>query len=419
MAEPDTRTIAQWACDVMAWPDDPGDVAVERLDAGYSWQTSRVRASRGNVIVRIAPHGGTVEPYDAAAEAAVIGAAQAAGVPVPDVLAVDEGERFGTSASMQSDAPGTVLRPGGEVATGAAEQYRTAFAETLAAIHTRMEPAAITIAEAYRGELARSVDHYMRCAASAHPGFEIGRLWLLANLPVDDRPAVQCHGDYRLTNLLWSDVGELAAVLDWERAWAGDPMCDVAFTRMFSGWCSIDGEATRRYQVVSGIEVDEERLEYATLFERWRSFTAAMRGLDAFLQGRNDDERLVRIGLAGEAGAWRLTSLLAELAMPIGEPVHLEAGYVSPTAMLGPQWGHVLEADAAALAASLDALAAIADTVTAPALAAVAPEAAFRDAQAAVLSAMPEHGAGLLPHLQALALRATLRFEILEEGGWH
>jgi aminoglycoside phosphotransferase (APT) family kinase protein len=419
MAADDIHTIAEWACEVMEWPLDPATVEVVRLEAGYSWQTSRVRTDQGSVIVRVAPRGGTVEPYDAAAEAAVIGAAGIAGIPVPEILAVDEGERFGTPASMQTDVAGSVVRPGHEVAAGDAADYRTTFATTLAAIHTRMPVDGISIEESYRRKITDAVGHYTRCSPSAHPGFEIGRMWLLANVPGDDRPAVQCHGDYRLTNLLWSDVGRLAAVLDWERAWTGDPMCDVAFTRMFSGWCSIAGEAAAGYTAASGIEVDEDRLHYATLFERWRSFTAAMRGLNAYIGGRNDDERLVRIGLAGEAGAWHLTPLLAEVPANQGGAVHTQGEYVSPAANLGARWEHVAAADAAALGASLDALEAVADELTAPTLRVVDPEAAYRETHAAVLAALPERGAGLLPHLQALAMRATLRFEILEETGWH
>jgi aminoglycoside phosphotransferase (APT) family kinase protein len=419
MTRPDNLAIARWACEVMGWPDDPVAVSVKRLGGGYSWHTSRVTAGRGSAIVRIAPHGGTVEPYSAADEAATIRAARGAGIPVPEVRAVDDGARFGTPASVQTDVAGTVVRPGHDVGAAEAEVYRTAFADTLAAIHTGMEPDRITITDSYRREIARSRAHYIRCAPSAHPGFEIGRWWLLANLPDDARPAVRCHGDYRLSNLLWSDVGRLAAVLDWERAWSGDPMCDVAFTRMFSGWCSIAGDAAKRYTATSGIAVDEDRLSYATPFERWRSLTSAMRGLNAYLHGRNDDDRLVRIGLAGEAGAWRLTPLLAETAASELVAAHPRLDYVSPVTTLGPQWDHVAQADSAALGASLDALEAVADELTRPILRTVAPEAAYGATHAAVMRALPERGAALLPHLQALALRATLRFEILEESGWH
>ena len=171
--------------------------------------------------------------------------------------------------------------------------------------------------------------------------------------------------------------------------------------------------------VVPGIAVDEDRLSYATLFERWRSFTSAMRGLNAYLDRRNDDDRLVRIGLAGEAGAWRLTPLLAEIAPGELLTAHPRLDYVSPVARLGPQWDYVAEADSAALGAALDALETVADELTTPILRTVNPEAAYSGTHAAIMSALPERGVALLPHLQALALRATLRFEILEESGWH
>ncbi len=35
------------------------------------------------------------------------------------------------------------------------------------------------------------------------------------------------HGDYRLDNMILSDAGEVAAVVDWELCTLGDPLADV------------------------------------------------------------------------------------------------------------------------------------------------------------------------------------------------
>ncbi|MCP3975437.1 MAG: phosphotransferase family protein [bacterium] len=411
--------IAQWVRDVLGWSAAVTDITVERLDGGYSWQTYRVTSGAESAIARIAPEGGTVDPYDADEEATVLTAARAASIPAPEVLAIDGGARFGTTAAIHTDLPGEAVRPGADINPDDASRYRTTFAETLASIHTSMPAEPISITEAYRAEIAASIDHYVRTTPCSQPGFDAGWQWLVANLPGDDRPAVQCHGDYRLSNLLWSRPGEMSAVLDWERAWTGDPMCDVAFTRLFSGWCSVEGPTAARYEAASGISVDEDRLNYAKLFERWRSYTSGMRGLAAYTEGRNDDDRLVRIGLAGEAGVWRLTRLLSELDTSNIEPSpHPQPEYRSLVAQLGSKWSHVIAADEAALTASIAALQAIAHPSTDDALSQSDPEAAYREAHAAIVATVPESGAEMLPVLQALSVRATLRFDLLEESQW-
>jgi len=53
-----------------------------------------------------------------------------------------------------------------------------------------------------------------------------------------------CHGDFWPENLLWRE-GQLVAVLDWEDAAVGDPLSDVAVTRMELRW-RYDGDVGRR-----------------------------------------------------------------------------------------------------------------------------------------------------------------------------
>lgn len=48
-------------------------------------------------------------------------------------------------------------------------------------------------------------------------------------------PAVLLHGDYWGGNLLWRD-GELVAIIDWEDAAVGDPLADLANSRLEMLW---------------------------------------------------------------------------------------------------------------------------------------------------------------------------------------
>lgn len=260
---------------------------IERLDRGFSWLTLGV----DDVIVRVAPRGGPLDPYDPEGEAASLRRVEGV-VPAPLVLAVQPnpdnpiGRPFGVHTRM----PGKVLRLGN--VTEHRPEYTAAAAKALGQLHKLTAP--ITVAEAYDAELDQTEAVYRRAAPDRHPEFEAALAWLAANRPDCDEPAVWCHGDFRFSNLSWSGPGQLGGILDWERAWPGDPMCDVAFTRRFSGWCSIDDSASY------GHPLDQERLEYAARFERVRSFTASMRAIRAWLDGRSHDPRLLTIGRRGE-----------------------------------------------------------------------------------------------------------------------
>ena len=260
---------------------------IERLDRGFSWVTLAV----DDVIVRVAPRGGPLDPYDPEVEAANLRRVEGI-VPAPRVLAVQAnpdnpiGRPFGVHTRM----PGQVLRL--DDVTERRSEYTAAAAQALGQLHNLAAPT--TVAEAYDAELDQVEAAYRRAAPDRHPEFEAALVWLRANRPDCGEPAVWCHGDFRFANLSWTSPGELGGILDWERAWAGDPMCDVAFTRRFSGWCAVDDSADY------GHPLDQERLAYAARFERVRSFTASMRAVRAWLDGRSDDPRLLTIGRRGE-----------------------------------------------------------------------------------------------------------------------
>ena len=286
------------------------------LDGGYSWRTYRVAGADGRCVVfRVAPRGGTLEPYDPLVEARALEAARGA-VSAPRVLAVQRaGGPLGDPYLIQSMAPGRVLRLSAVPNPGDRQRYRATFARTLGVLHrdgdARLLGSARTIGQALRAELDRVAQRYLRAARWSRPGLEIGLRWLLTNLPDVDDPPVCCHGDFRFGNLSWTASGELGAVLDWERSWCGDPMADVAFSRLYSGWCAVDGAAVPEYER-AGPRVDERRVAYGRRLERVRSYTSSMLGAQAYRDGRSADARLLDIGAAGEAGMAGLVGWLAE-----------------------------------------------------------------------------------------------------------
>ncbi|MCA0454229.1 MAG: phosphotransferase [Chloroflexi bacterium] len=75
-------------------------------------------------------------------------------------------------------------------------------------------------------------------------------------------PVSLLHGDYWPGNLMWK-AGKLAAVIDWEDAHLGDPLEDVAITRLEMLW-AFGQEAmeqfTRTYQTLASL--DDRNLPY-------------------------------------------------------------------------------------------------------------------------------------------------------------
>ena len=69
-------------------------------------------------------------------------------------------------------------------------------------------------------------------------------------------PSVLLHGDFWPRNVLWRD-GHLAAILDWEDAARGDPLADLAITRLELLWAFGTEAAerfTRRYLAASSVD---------------------------------------------------------------------------------------------------------------------------------------------------------------------
>jgi aminoglycoside phosphotransferase (APT) family kinase protein len=283
-------------------------ISVTRLSGGHAWTTLLVRDGVGHEwVVRLAPAGGTMEPYDPAVETGWIEAAGGA-VPAPRVLGLDRsGGLLGSPFSVQTRVPGEVLRLD-EVPEVDRPAYRRRFASALGILHREGRVDEMTADDALATEWLRMFEEYRRIALHRHPGFEIGLRWLRARLPSGSGRAVLCHGDYRFANISWTGPGEMGAVLDWERAWVGDPMADIAFTRQFSGWCAVDGDAVDAYEETSGIVVDEHRVAYGLRFERVRAYLSPLRLMRAIAEGRVDDPRLAAIAEAGEAGIWELVA---------------------------------------------------------------------------------------------------------------
>ena len=68
---------------------------------------------------------------------------------------------------------------------------------------------------------------------------------LAARIP-EQGPATIVHGDYRLDNMILSDAGEVAAVVDWELCTLGDPLADVGMLLVY--WSEAGDELTPLFE---------------------------------------------------------------------------------------------------------------------------------------------------------------------------
>jgi aminoglycoside phosphotransferase (APT) family kinase protein len=288
-----------------------------RIPGGFSYETWRLRARwredgarrDEQLILRRAPRGGVLEPYDASKEFRVLRALAATPVPVPRALWVEPtGSVLGTSFYLMEFVPGAIPLPWDATidADTRAEMHRQ-YVDVLATLHTvdweslglsflgvpsdRTDPAAL--------ELARCRELLARVALRPYPVLHEVIACLEARRPACPRLAL-VHDDYRMGNFVWRD-GRIVAILDWERAFIGDPMADVAFSRIeaLAGWCNVGGAMAARYGARAGLAVDEARVGYYAILENLKATLVGLTGLKAFADGRTSDLRLVQIGRGG------------------------------------------------------------------------------------------------------------------------
>lgn len=235
---------------------------VTPLVGGWSTDTVRVQAtcgtakgSRGlDVVVRRVPEDGVLAPYDVTRDQRILLALEDSPVPVPVVVGCDPaGEYLGGPCIVMSFVQGEPLSFFGR-STARSDPRLAAYYRMLGAIHALnwracglefLDEADDPVeAELSRGE-ARLELH--DCAG---PDERAMLDWLHASKPPDVTKAL-VHGDPNPANYLFAD-SRVAAVLDWELAFVGDPRTDFGFfaaiQTMFGGtWQLATSDFLRGY----------------------------------------------------------------------------------------------------------------------------------------------------------------------------
>ncbi|MGE2728284.1 phosphotransferase family protein [Mycolicibacterium vaccae] len=239
-----------------------------------------------------------------------------------------------------------------------AEAVRTAqdFIAKLAALHRidaagldipRLGPAG-PVAGHVRDEIAamrRRVDAYTKPA----PLLRFCIDWLDRNVPDYDGPTVLVQGDTGPGNFMYA-AGEVTAIVDWELAHFGDPMDDIAWLSLRTVQDTFTDFPARlaEYAQLSGHPIDEHRVWYYRLFAETR--------LASLSPGSVDTRASAPAGSpdAGNSliyGMLHRRLLVEALAHVVGIPeVHVDLPDDDQTS----EYGHVYQAAASAMSASVD-----------------------------------------------------------------
>lgn len=209
----------------------------QRLTGGAMQETWRFEARmadvRHSLVLRRAPNAGTTPRPGTISlphQADITRVAALQGVPGPEVVAVlDNEDALGPGFVMAlvegETVPQKILRDARFAKVR--NEMAAICGEILARIHATPLSALPDLPRATaKDKLAALRRQYLE-QQRPRPVFELAFQWLARRLPAEP-PGRLVHGDFRNGNLIIQPDG-VAAVLDWERAFIGDPMYDVGW----------------------------------------------------------------------------------------------------------------------------------------------------------------------------------------------
>ena len=316
---------------------------LERMLGGASRETWAFRAGDDELVARCdppgAPHAGAM-----ALEASLLRAAEAASVPVPQVVAAADDLIVVRRLSGETLAR-RILRD--DTYAKARERLTEQCAEALARLHTKVSPAEIP-GLPVEGDPLDGMRLTLDALGEPHPALELGLLRLSrSRAAAVGRTLV--HGDFRLGNLM-VDADGLVGVLDWELAHVGDPAEDLGWLCVpswrFGGPHPVAGVGTREellsaYAAAGGPAVDESTLRWWEAYGTLRWGVICVRQAAAHLTGAVRSVELAAIGR-------RTCEVELDLLEELGEPVRTPPQELVPEALTSlhdrPTAGEIVEA---------------------------------------------------------------------------
>jgi len=224
----------------------PGSAPRWRADlfeGGKSNLTYRITDGSHDWVLRRPPLGHVLATaHDMAREYRVMSALARTPVPVPAmVMLCEDTSVIGAPFYVMEYVEGSILRHTRDTAN-LDDAQRTALAhqliDTLADLHD-VNPATVGLDDFGHadGFLPRQVRRWTqqleRSRTRDIPGADELATELAERVPASQRASV-VHGDYRLDNVIVGPDQQIRAVLDWEMATLGDPLCDVGLLPVYA-----------------------------------------------------------------------------------------------------------------------------------------------------------------------------------------
>jgi len=152
-------------------------------------------------------------------------------------------------------------------------QMSEALVDTLTRLH-RIDPARVGLGDFGHpdGFLARQVRRWWQQWEASQtrplPAMDELHRRLEETVPQPSPPGI-VHGDYRLDNVMFApdDPARIVAVVDWEMATVGDPLCDVGLLQVY--WADTAAEAAARTLHGRAVTVEPGFLRRDQLLDRY------------------------------------------------------------------------------------------------------------------------------------------------------
>ncbi len=234
--------VEQWFRQRIPGLEPPLDY--EKIHGGLSNLTYLVSDQSGSRwVLRRPPLGKRLgSAHDMGREVRVVRALVDTPVPVPPVVGFcEDDEVTGAPFYAMEFVEGPVIRGPEQAALfpDAAQRRRLGegLVETMVDIHA-VDPGEVGLADLGRpggyverqlkrwsGQWEKSKTRELDVVESVHQS-------LLKRIP-EQRETTIVHGDYRLDNVIYSPLGEVAAVVDWELCTLGDPLADLGLLMVY------------------------------------------------------------------------------------------------------------------------------------------------------------------------------------------
>ncbi len=285
-----------------------------RATGGLSQETWFVTVDGKPAVLRLpTPASGA---RSIATQRIALSAAHAAGLPVPELFAADDGAANPLQQPylLMQRAIGEIPRSWNELAPERRVRLGVDAMHVLAALQ-RIEPDLATglrapATDPAAEELAFYRRRFGEIGVSRSGTVEVAFRWLEANLPASTEPVI-VHNDFRMGNLV---VGpeSITAVLDWELAAIGHPLADLT-------WCFIAvwevpeidiAEMYLEYERAAGVVVDPVAAQWYTAMGYLRLLWYGLSGGSAFAAGQLHDLRQPALRLQTGVRIERLLSVI-------------------------------------------------------------------------------------------------------------